>query len=211
MGSVALVNYGTIKNSLNSGDISVVNKNEQGVYAMLGGIAYDNIGTIQKCKNTGNVSCDATYTIARMGSICADTEIDSVIPTIKECAALGTLSISVENDNSVCYVGGLVGRVFNPRLYTYSANLTDNYSAIQTSIKGTYSYIFRGGIVGLWPVDSKVGFLNNAYLQSSMVPYGLYVVVQSYWVEQYQEVVSADGLFMNYENMSDIEALEIYW
>ena len=205
MGGIVSINYGTIKNGINTGNISIVNKNEQGVYALIGGVACVNLGTMQKCKNTATLTTDVYYAIARIGSICADTEINTKIPTITECAGLGTLSVNVESDRSRCFIGGIVGCVFGS--YTSTANITNCYSAIQTQIVGTYTSICRSGIVGLWPSTYGDGLSNNAYLQSNTVPYGLYI--SGYF--SYEGIVSSQNMFTNYENMSDIEVLEIYW
>ncbi len=205
MGGIVSINYGTVSNSINTGDITIEDKNEQGVYSIIGGVTCVNLGTIQKCKNTATLTSNVNYAIARTGSICGDSEIDGKIPSIKECAGLGTIVVSVESDRSRCFVGGLVGCVFGS--YNNTATIADSYSAIQTQINGTYTSICRGGIVGFWPSTYGDGLSNNAYLQSNTVPYGLYV--SGYFA--YEGVVSSQGMFANYENMSDIEALEIYW
>ena len=205
--SIAVENYGTIKNSQNNGELEIIATNEYGVYTYIGGIACKNTNLIEHCKNNGKLNCNAKYTIFILGGISAtgDRYFQDVLPTYKTCASIGNICVSVEDARSSGYIGGIMGGYEN----TGYIELIENYSIMDVQKVGEYQTVLIGGIAGIWPNINTLS--NNAYLFTDTVLHGLYVRITYIFDYKYEAYDAIDGLFAGYTQKSDIENLEIYW
>ena len=214
--SMAVKNYGIIKDSINAGKISVKQTHENGAYIYLGGIACDNYLTIEHCKNTGEVYCDGTYFYAKIGGIASTGEYyyRDYYPTFNACASLGKVTVITVNSYSRAYVGGIYGGF---REYDYINNIPvvveDTYSMYEVDLQGTYDRTLIGGLAGLWSRMSKPGdFLkNSAYLVNDSVAHGIYACDSTFFEYVYNAYDSGEGMFAGYQTEDEIKALEIYW
>lgn len=214
--SMAIKNFGNIKNAINEGKISLKATNEKGAYVFMGGIACDNYLTIEHSKNIGEIICDGEYFHAKIGGIASTGEYYFVdnYPTFDSCASLGKVSVITVNSYSRAYVGGIYGGY---REYDYINNipvvLKNSYSMYEVNLEGTFERSLIGGLAGLWSRINNPGtyLINSAYLFNDSIKHGLYACYESFFEYVYNAYDSGEGMFSGYNNEDEIKALEIYW
>lgn len=176
-----------IKNSINYGNIEVINSEDDITYEeiYLGGIiGKAENGVIEHCANYGNIICKATmrkeipyYTIY-IGGIVGQvaTSYSEYKPKvyINNCLNYGDLSGTAKNSDGTdhrSFVGGILGKHSSPNNYPeeflYISNCYNACNSIYGTIDSSYGYLQVSAIAA---ADSKCLY-NNYFIDTLTFPF----------------------------------------
>ncbi len=211
---------GNVSDCENEGTIKInVSENKTGVY--IGGIAIYNYGTITHCKNTGKLNIDIVLSVVYAGGIAALNLSGYSYGylcqgIIENCVSIYDIDLSVSNENSYVYMGGIVGvnSAYNDGWSYYYPGYINNSIAVINSLNSNGAsdnkYIY--GLVGL---VERISGENNAYLKTSQIEGAMATTYQA--IEEgkivnkrkiYEEY---EGLVSKFSDIEEINKLEIYW
>ena len=141
VGGIAGENYGTVRNSYNTGTVT----GESTYYnarVYIGGVVGYNDETVESCYNTGTVNGKNESTTVYAGGVAG-----SNYGTIRNSSNRGR--INAESISNI-YAGGIAG--YN------SETINNSYNSGSLSAEGTSNHVFVGGIVGY-----HIGSLGDCY------------------------------------------------
>lgn len=120
---IVLLNYGSIKNSINYGNLSVVSNNSQEEASgkvFVGGIVSQNFGALEKCLNKSDLKAHSQNLIVYCGGVTAYSyssteEENSFTSQIENCGENGKIDAKSENGKVFCggFSGFLYGSISN--------------------------------------------------------------------------------------------------
>jgi len=199
VGGIAFYNYDTITQSKNYGEVtaSATSSNASPIY--IGGIAAKNAGLITNSINKGNITASNSSNTIYSGGIAGYSE-DSY-SEISNCGVSGDLTISVSADTYV-FVGGIVS--------IFEGYFGYNYSSMTYNINATDTYKKIGGLAGGTFVTGSTYYRDNYYLKNTNVTYGLSCYLEYFFGTTYVTDFTQEYYSIPCDNISQIEALEIY-
>ncbi len=159
VGGLVAVNYGTILESYNVGNLTC----EDEEYSELGGITGKNYGIIERSFNKGNLTSlnieSGTYVGGLVGNLANGT--------IKDVYNQGSISLESQSNQYISVAGGIVGRI------SESGDRVSIINGYASGQKLGESGNWFGGIIGL--TNNPVYFIQNThYFKTGSISNGIY-------------------------------------
>lgn len=211
VGGIAIINFGTITNSINYGNLSANHNGEEktnsGIF--IGGISANNYALIEHCKNIGNISCESQVIAIYAGGITGYTAQQNynINPTINACGSVGNFDLKKTDDEIFMYCGGISGYMVGIISNCYSmSTYTQSYSQEKKNMIG----LLIGASSGQTFIETRIllDIINDHCLleEQSTKPIAIVYTNMGYI---YVENLSADITI--HATQQEIEQTDVYW